>query len=101
MRTTPARSDSESPSHDGRDVPDTGPATARPELYELWQTDELRRHVAILEAELARAGQSQAELEELRSWKAQVERSRSWRIASSLSRIRRLPNRIGRSISNP
>ncbi|HVA73427.1 MAG TPA: hypothetical protein VNF71_02530 [Acidimicrobiales bacterium] len=68
-------------------------------LYELWDTEQLRRHVAILESELARMAQWRSELEALRRWKAEVDSSRTWKLASNLSRIRQLPGRMGRAIS--
>lgn len=102
MRTTPApRDSSETPPPSGGGTPGNAPAGGRSSLYELWDAEELRRHVAILEDELARMAQAQAELDELRRWKSQVERSRAWRLASNLSRIRRLPSRVGRAIPRP
>lgn len=69
-------------------------------LYELSDAEELRRHVAVLEAELQRlipfARDAQAELDELRRWKADVETSKSWRLARGLARLRRLPSRARR-----
>lgn len=66
-------------------------------LYELWDAEELRRHVAVLEAELQRlipfVRDAQAELHALRRWKADVEASRSWRLAKRLAGLRRLQPR--------
>lgn len=98
MRTTPAPSEDSAapnPGTEGVSADERGQSG----LYELWQPEELRRHVAILESELARMTQDRAELEDLRRWKTQVERSRAWRVASSLGRLRRLSSRVGRAVS--
>lgn len=102
IRITPAPSDdapidsSEGTLSEEGGRPDVSAPRLAPSLYELWEPEELRRHVAILEAELARMAQSQAELDELRRWKADVEASKAWRVARGLARLRRLPSRARR-----
>lgn len=102
IRTTPAPSDdapidsSEGTLSEQEGRPDAPAPRLASSLYELWEPEELRRHVAILEAELARVAQSRAELEALRRWKAEVEASRTWRLARGIARVRRLPSRARR-----